>query len=110
MKPLYYQQKKYEKKFFFSSSIKALLLSADKKEINNNALNFYSNFGRNDDIETIFKGIFKLLPGEVITWKDNSIEKKKILELKISKKDALNNILLIMKDGEIISIIKKIKK
>ena len=62
------------------------MLSADKKEINNNALNFYCNFGRNDDVETIFKGIYKLLPGEIIIWKNNNIEKKKILQLKKSKK------------------------
>ena len=86
VKPLYYYQKKNKKQFYFSSSIKSILLSADKREINNNALNFYFNFGRNDDVETIFKGIYKLLPGEIIIWKNNNIEKKKILQLKKSKK------------------------
>jgi asparagine synthase (glutamine-hydrolysing) len=99
VKPLYYLHKKNEKKLFFSSSIKSLLLSSDKREINKNAFIFYTNFGRNDDVETIFKGIFKLLPGEILIWKNKKIIKNKILDIKPSNKK--------IKDGEIKSIIEK---
>ncbi len=85
VKPLYYYQKKIGGNIFFSSSIKSLLLSVDNKEININALNYYTNFGRNDDNETSFKNIFKILPGELLIWKNNEIIKKKILNLNTKK-------------------------
>lgn len=94
VKPLYYFEK--EKKIFYSSSIKALLLSVQNKELNHNAINFYTNFGRNDDCETIFKGIFKLLPGELLIWNKNKFSKKKILNINLSNKNKNNNDLKII--------------
>ena len=99
VKPLYYFEKK--KKIFYSSSIKALLLSVQNKELNHNAINFYTNFGRNDDCETIFKGIFKLLPGELLIWNKNKFSKKKILNINLSNKNKNDNDLKIIIDRSI---------
>ena len=83
MKPLYYYFQN-QKKFFFFSSIKSILLSLDKRNINIAAFNSYTNFGRNDSVETIFKEIYKLLPGELLILKENKITKKKILKNEIN--------------------------
>jgi asparagine synthase (glutamine-hydrolysing) len=91
VKPLYYYYNQNKKKIFFSSSIRSLLLSIKKKEINLKALNFYYNFGRNDDSETIFKNIFKLLPGELLIFQNNEIFKKKYLNFNFTNEEPLKN-------------------
>ena len=83
VKPIYYHFNKLKKKFIFSSSIKSVLLSLDSNEINEKAFRFYSNFGRNDDVETIFKGVFKLLPGELLIFENNEISKRKLLNIEL---------------------------
>ena len=90
IKPIYYHYNKLKNKFIFSSSIKSVLLSLDSKEINQRAFIFYSNFGRNDDVETIFKGVFKLLPGELLIFENNGISKRKLLNIEL-KSDNLGN-------------------
>ena len=90
IKPIYYHYNKLKNKFIFSSSIKSVLLSLDSKEINERAFIFYSNFGRNDDVETIFKGVFKLLPGELLIFENNGISKRKLLNIEL-KSDNLGN-------------------
>ena len=84
VKPLYYYFQN-KKKFFFSSSIKSILLSLEKRNINLTAFSSYTNFGRNDSVETIFKDIFKLLPGELLILEQNKITKKKLLKIEINK-------------------------
>ena len=59
VKPLYYHFNSYEKKFHFSSSVKSLLECSKSKILNEDAVHHYSNFGRNDLKETIFKNIYK---------------------------------------------------
>ncbi len=100
IKPIYYHYNKLKNKFIFSSSIKSVLLSLDSKEINERAFIFYSNFGRNDDVETIFKGVFKLLPGELLIFENNGISKRKLLNIEL-KSDNLGNhqIKKIIEDG-----------
>ena len=72
VKPLYYYFNKQEKKFHFSSSVKSLLECTDSKILNENVFLHYSNFGRNDLKETVFKGIFKLSPGELLIFDHNN--------------------------------------
>lgn len=76
VKPLFYHFNNNEKKFFFSSSIKSLLECVNTREINENVIWHYSNFGRNDLKETIFKGIFKLSPGELLIFDDKKKQYK----------------------------------
>ena len=86
VKPLYYYKEEMTNKFYFSSSIKSILINLKEKQINESAFNYYSNFGRNDNMETIFKGIFKLMPGQLIVLDGNSITKKKFLKFCFSDK------------------------
>ena len=85
VKPLYYYHDIKNKKFYFSSLIKPILLSKNDNLINDAAFNYYKNFWHNDQVETIFKNIFKVQPGELITFKNNELLKKKILEFNFSK-------------------------
>jgi len=87
VKPIYYYFDKFSKKFYFSSLIKSLLLCKKSNEINLDAIKSYSNFNRNDLRETYFKGIFKVLPGEVIEVSKNNFLRKKLIALK-PQKDA----------------------
>tara|TARA_B110000027_G_C16122379_1_gene304063 strand:+ start:3001 stop:4791 length:1791 start_codon:yes stop_codon:yes gene_type:complete len=80
VKPLYYYFNENKKKFYFSSLIKPLLLSVSQKNLNLEAIQSYSNFNRNDLTETYFKGIFKILPGELITFENKTIKKNKFLK------------------------------
>ena len=48
-----------------------------EKQINEQALNYYFNLGRNDNNETIFKHIFKLMPGELLILDNNIVKKEK---------------------------------
>ena len=76
VKPLYYLKDTLTNKFFFSSSIRSLLLNLRQKQINKPIFNYYSNLGRNDNSETIFKDIFKLMPGELLILNNSIVEKK----------------------------------
>lgn len=83
VKPLYYKQK--GENIFFSSLIKPLLID-DNISINLNAANYYSNFGYNDLNETFYKGIFKILPGELLIYNNKKIIKKKFLNFNFKNK------------------------
>ena len=87
VKPVYYFKNKKNNHLYFSSSIKSLLLSSDKI-LNVDALNYFSNMSRNDLEETIFKDIFKLLPGYLLIYSNKNIELKKFLNLNFNKKIA----------------------
>lgn len=84
VKPIYYY-KNFNNEIFFSSSIKSLLISVDKKILNEKSLNYYSNLGRNDSDETMFKGIYKLKPGNLLIYKNKEIVIKKFLDFKFEK-------------------------
>jgi asparagine synthase (glutamine-hydrolysing) len=85
VKPLYYKEKSGN--IFFSTLINPLLL-ADKKDLNFNAVNYFNNFGYNDLRETFYKNIFKVLPGELIIFKNNNIIKKKFLSFNFFKNSS----------------------
>jgi len=91
VKPMYYLKDKTSNKFFFSSSIKSLLINLSEKKLNKDIFHYYSNLGRNDHNETIFKNIFKLMPGELLIHSNNIIEKKKYLEFKFSNTNLDKN-------------------
>ncbi len=85
VKPLYYHYDINTKKFIFSSLIKGILIYLKDKRLNNDALNSYSNFNRNDYRETFFKEIFKVLPGELIEVCNENYKRSKILNFKFNK-------------------------
>lgn len=96
VKPLYYYFDPKNNKFAYSSLIKPLLLVSDERKLNEEAINYYSNFIRNDLRETFYKNIFKVLPGELILFENKKIKKKNFLtfnfEKKFQKKDFKNDI------------------
>lgn len=82
VKPLYYKEKNGN--IFFSTLINPLLIE-DKKDLNLKAANYFNNFGYNDLNETFYKNIFKVLPGELIIFKNKKLTKKKFLNFNFSK-------------------------
>ena len=83
VKPLYYKEKNGY--IFFSTLINPLLVD-EKKNLNLLAANYFSNFGYNDLNETFYKNIFKLLPGELLIFKNKKATKKKFLKFSFKKK------------------------
>tara|TARA_B100001175_G_scaffold251358_1_gene218695 strand:- start:5078 stop:6859 length:1782 start_codon:yes stop_codon:yes gene_type:complete len=90
VKPFYYYYDKLNKKFFFSSLVKPLLLSLKKKTLNLNAIISYSNFNRNDYDETFFKEIYKIRPGQLITFDNGNINKENFLKFNFKKNNLVN--------------------
>lgn len=93
IKPIYYS--KIENNLIFGSEIKGLLEYPNlKKEVNINALENYLSFQYSVLEETFFKGIFKLLPGHYLTFKNNSIKITKYFDpIFDPKEDKLQNVI-----------------
>ena len=100
VKPLYYSELP-KNKIIFSSSIKSILSLNNQNTLNEKALFYYKNIGRNEGAETFFSGIFKLLPGQILIQKKNL--PKKIFKLlhfnfkKINTNNSKENITNIIK-------------
>ncbi|MBL7912080.1 MAG: asparagine synthase (glutamine-hydrolyzing) [Bacteroidia bacterium] len=71
IKPLYFY--KDEDKFAFSSELKPLMELAGKQELNSDQLNTYFRLNFCAGNETIFKNIYRLLPGQFIRVKNNTV-------------------------------------
>ncbi len=85
VKPLYYYQD--EEKLVFASELKALLQLTGAKELNFNALNTYLRLNYSTGKETIFKNVFRLLPGEYICVKDKKVRINTWYKIPSRKKD-----------------------
>ncbi len=100
VKPLYYSELP-KNKIIFSSSIKSILSLNNKNTLNEKALFYYKNIGRNEGAETFFSGIYKLLPGQIlIQKKDLPIKIFKLLTFDFKKantKDTKKDITNIIK-------------
>ncbi|MBI2134289.1 asparagine synthase (glutamine-hydrolyzing) [Candidatus Woesearchaeota archaeon] len=71
-KPLYYTL--VGKRLFFASEIKSILQNAEvKRVLNQDALHWYLSFRCNPCQETFFRGIYKLLPGHVLSYDGSSL-------------------------------------
>ena len=92
VKPLYYHFDTSNKKFIYSSLIKGILIYLKNKRLNNDALNSYSNFNRNDYRETFFKDIFKVLPGELIEVYNKNYKRSKILNFEFNRNKDENEL------------------
>ncbi len=93
IKPLYYIF--IDNKLIFSSEIKPLFYSGlIKKEPNDRVIYRYLKYRVQDDQrETFFKGIYRLMPGEMITVQNSKLKiqnftelKKDLTEIKVKKK------------------------
>src|SRR5262249_16750220 len=73
IKPLYYAQS--GRKLYFASEIKALLACPDvRAEINLQALDQYCAFLYVPGPQTMFRNIWKLPPGHMLTWQAGEIQ------------------------------------
>ena len=78
VKPLYYAMS--DRSFVFASEIKALFQSAIvQPECNEQRIPEYLVFRAVAGAETLFKGVFHLLPGHVLTLEDGELETKRYL-------------------------------
>ncbi len=73
VKPLYYSIK--NNNLIFCSELKSIFLHAGIKKINPNALNSFFKFGYVTGEQTIFEGIYKVMPGQTLTFQNNILEK-----------------------------------
>lgn len=87
IKPLYYVQS--DDIFIFSSEIKAILKTEIvKREVDLHALDSYLTIGYVPGEKTIFKNIFKLLPGHTIRVQDNKIISHKYWDLNFTSENT----------------------
>ena len=92
VKPIYYHYNPTSNKFIYSSLIKSILISLKGTKLNYRAVESYSNFNRNDYRETFYTDIFKVLPGELIEFKNDILKRSKFLKLEF--KDNSNSMTL----------------
>ena len=87
IKPLYYTQ--VGNHFYFASEIKSMLNSQEvPRKVNLTALNYYLSFYANPQAETMFAGIYKLLPGHTLTLQHGQIHLKKYWNLEMKPLQA----------------------
>lgn len=73
IKPVYYAQ--IDGHFVFASEIKSILaFPGYKREVNRLALEQYLSFQYSALEETFFKGIYKLMPGHVLIYRDGNMK------------------------------------
>ncbi|MGR3319001.1 MAG: asparagine synthase (glutamine-hydrolyzing) [Candidatus Anammoxibacter sp.] len=84
IKPLYYYYK--NGKFIFASEIKAILTDNDvKREIDFSALHQYFSFFNIPAPQTIFKNIFKVMPGTILQLQNNQLKENQYWDLKVEE-------------------------
>lgn len=86
VKPLYYY--KDEEKIAFASELKPLLHLIGKQPLNHNALNTYLRLNYISGKETIFKNVFRLLPGELIEVKNKQINIRRWYDIPQQKTES----------------------
>ena len=90
-KPLYWGH--IENKLAFSSEIKSLLKLGFERKVDKEALGHYYKQGYNSGYLTLFKGIKKFIPGQVMTYnvRTKHMHSVNLNNLPINKKDRWNN-------------------
>ncbi len=92
IKPLYYY--KDDDKFAFASELKPLLNLVGKQELNRDQINAYFRLNYCAGQETIFKNVYRLLPGQLIELKNNAVSVKNwYVAPKINTNATLNDLL-----------------
>ena len=85
VKPLYYVHRD-DGSLFFASEIKALLeAGAVRPEINYAVLSDYLANHAPSGEETLFRGVKRLLPGHVLTWRDGEVTIRRYWDVDFSK-------------------------
>lgn len=101
IKPLYYYID--DQKFIFGSEIKAIIQDGSvKREINLEAMSDYLSFLYVPGPKSIFKNIYKLLPGHTLTLKNNSIKLKQYWDIHFTESIYANENEIIIKILELL--------
>jgi len=88
VKPLYYVRRD-DGSLFFGSEIKALLeAGALRPEINYAVLSDYLANHATSGEETLFRGMKRLLPGHVLTWRDGEVNVRRYWDVDFTKDSA----------------------
>src|SRR5690349_15749461 len=88
IKPLYYVHTD-DGSLFFGSEIKTLLEArAVKPELNYAVLSDYLANHSTSGEETLFRGVKRLLPGHVMTWRDGELSIRRYWDVDFTKDDA----------------------
>lgn len=95
VKPLYYYAD--DEKIAFASELKPLLYLSGAQEINPSALHCYFRLNYISGKETIFKKIYRLLPGEYISVKNSRLSINKWYE--IPEQNSSQNLFEILSDA-----------
>lgn len=86
VKPIFYAE--VNNQLIFGSEIKSILAnSIYKKDINYEALYHYFTFKNIPAPFTAFKGIYSLLPGEMLTFANGKISKERWWKIKFNERD-----------------------
>lgn len=87
IKPLYYYSN--NEYFVFASEIKAIYSILEKKPLLNfNAVDNILNYAFNPGVDTIFYGIKKVMPGEIITVSKREVVSQKFFKLKYNSEKS----------------------
>lgn len=87
IKPLYYYKKQEESKVAFASEIKAFLEYPEfEKKINKKLIGPYLSFSFTPTNETLFEGVYRLLPGTSMTLKNGEVEIEEYYDLEFDEK------------------------
>jgi len=88
VKPLYYVHRD-DGSLFFGSEIKAVLeAGAVRPEINYTVLSDYLANHATSGEETLFRGVKRLLPGHVLTWRDGEVNVRRYWDVDFTKDSA----------------------
>lgn len=86
IKPLYYY--KNDNSLLFASEIKAFLDHPEfKKEFNEEILSAYLCFNSTPTEETFFKGVYRLLPGHQLTYKNGNMKIERFFKMEFKSVD-----------------------
>ena len=106
IKPLYYYRKdKESEEIVFASEIKAFLEYPEfEKKLNKKLIGPYLSFSFTPTNETLFEGVYRLLPGTSLTAKGGKIEVKIYYDIEFEEKgyefeELVNKISETMKDS-----------
>src|SRR6185503_8063176 len=87
-KPLYYVHAE-DGSLYFASEIKSLLAArAVSPEINYSVLPDYLANHSPSGEETLFRGVKRLLPGHVMTWRDGELTIRRYWDVDFTKEEA----------------------
>ena len=106
IKPIYYHIG--ENCFVFATETRAIsAFSGFKKELNEEILSAFLCYGHVPTNETLFKGVFRLEPGHILTYKNGIIEKECFFKLEFANADKTESEFI---DEIHASVVKSIEK